>query len=371
MSLTKMKHTTENILQKVESRQRISPEEGLFLYEHAPLAQLKRMAMLARCHANKYNVYFNRNIHIEPSNLCKNHCVFCAFAKHSEEEAGAFTMSAEDIKNAAAKHAGSGITEVHITSGLHPKWTIADYAAMLAAVRAALPKVHIKAFTAEEIWKMQNDRFDSIFSVISQLKDAGLQSLAGGGAEILDDKVRQQICPQKISSGQWLHVHRMAKEQGLHSNATMLYGHVETYSQRILHLTRIRDLQDECNVFHAFIPLKYKKLNAAFADVSEAAQEEDARNMAVCRIFLDNILHLKAYLPAMGNDSAQIMLQCGADDMDGTILDGTQIYAVNPQEPPIGIGIERLRHLCMVEGLTLIERDSDYNAISLIQNIFR
>jgi aminodeoxyfutalosine synthase len=231
------------------------------------------------------------------------------------------------------------------------------YAQIVAAVREVLPRVHIKAFTAEEIWKMHTSAGMSVDEVLGLLRGVGLRSLAGGGAEILDDEVRSRICPHKVNSQQWLMVHAAAHRMHIKSNATMLYGHIETLEQRIVHLSKLRALQDETNGFNAFIPLKYRKYNACIPSVSaETTAEEDKRMMAVCRIYLDNIVHVKAYLPALGKDAAMSMLHCGADDMDGTIYDGTKIYAGQDA----GISILELQDICAAAGFTLRERDSEY-----------
>jgi aminodeoxyfutalosine synthase len=354
----------EHIRNKIDAQQPITENEGLWLYENASLPQLQALASIMRQRLNGSNVYFNRNIHIEPTNLCANKCLFCAFARHAEHDDGAFTLSLEQIKSMAGRYKNKGITEVHITGGVHPQWRARDYAAVVAAVRKTLPVVHIKAFTAEEVWKMHSKSHLSVSFTLLLLYKAGMRSLAGGGAEILNDEVRKKICPTKTSVREWLGVHTTAHGMGIKSNATMLYGHIENYAHRIEHLSKIRSLQEKTHGFNAFIPLKYSAQNNNMPATIPLSMDDDSRNMAVCRIFLHNIVHLKAYLPALGIAAAESMLHSGADDMDGTIYDGTKIYAHDGNAAPAGIDTAELQTLCSEHGYTLCERDSEYKIIA-------
>ena len=350
--------TLPHIRAKAQDGGRLTEAECLWLFERAPLPALQEMAAAVRRRINGGNAYFNRNIHIEPTNICGNGCLFCAFAKRRASEQGAFALTPAQVQSRAQEYQAARLTEVHITGGVHPQWGLEYYLQILAAVHCALPAVHIKAFTAEEVWKMSIAAGLDAAQTLLRLQNGGLGSLAGGGAEILDDDIRAKICPQKINSAQWLAVHRAAHLAGVKSNATMLYGHIETYPQRALHLARLRALQDHTHGFNAFIPLKYKKTTSAMPVPAETGLDEELRNMAVCRIFLDNIPHLKAYLPAAGVNAAAPLLLYGADDLDGVIDNGTKIY-----DTPNATGIEALRQMCAQAGLRLRERNSNYEVI--------
>jgi aminodeoxyfutalosine synthase len=340
--------------------ERLSAAEGLWLYEHATLPQLSAMAMAVRRRMNGSKVYFNKNVHIEPTNVCTNQCLFCSY-RRAEGEDGSWELSLDEILAIADKYRDSDITEVHIVGGVHPKWDFDFYKKIIANVRKTLPRVHIKAFTAEELWKMHLSSGLPMGEVLQQLQSAGLQSIPGGGAEILNDAVRGKICPQKIDTATWLQVHATAHQQGISSNATMLYGHVETYAHRIEHLSLLRDLQDKTRGFNAFIPLKYRKLHNALSSLGEASAAEDYRNMAVCRIFLDNIPHLKAYWPMFGKSQISTMLQYGADDLDGTLNAGTKIYAMaGAEDTQSTMTVQELQTICGQGDFRLVERDSEY-----------
>ncbi|MDR3366374.1 MAG: CofH family radical SAM protein, partial [Prevotellaceae bacterium] len=303
------------------------------------------------------------NVHIEPTNVCANHCLFCSY-RRDEGQAESWDLSLDEIFAVARQYAGSDITEVHIVGGVHPRRTLDFYEEMVGGVRRILPNVHIKAFTAEELWRMAQQAQLPVTEALARLKSCGLQSIPGGGAEILDDELRARICPDKVSAQGWLEVHQSAHEQGLASNATMLYGHVETYEQRVKHLQQLRDLQDKTGGFNAFIPLKFFKKNNRLSGVAEVSAVEELRNMAVCRIFLDNIPHLKAYWPMCGKATAQLALSFGADDMDGTIDDSTKIYSMagaNDKSPKMTV--DELCEMARQSRFIPVERDSLYRTI--------
>jgi aminodeoxyfutalosine synthase len=353
----------EAIRQKILHGERLSADECLTLYRTAPLPELGVMAFAVRERLNGRNVYFNRNVHIEPTNICANHCLFCSYRREEGEE-GSWDFSLDDIFAIARRYVGSDITEVHIVGGVHPHKALPFYEGMVGGVRDILPAVHIKAFTAEELWRMAQQAGIAVAEVLTRLRQRGLQSIPGGGAEILSEALRARICPDKLSAEHWLEVHREAHRQGISSNATMLDGHVETSEHRVEHLQRLRSLQDETGGFNAFIPLKYRKAHNRLSEVGEVSATEDLRNMAICRLFLDNIPHLKAYWPMFGKDMAQLALSFGADDMDGTIDSSTQIYAMaGAEDTSPRMTVDELRQMAQASNLVAVERDSLYHAI--------
>ncbi len=353
----------DTIKSKIQQGERITPEECLALYNTATLPELGVLANVVRERKNGRNAYFNRNVHIEPTNICVNKCKFCSY-RRAEGETGAWDLSLDDILKVAQQLVGQNITEIHIVGGVHPRHPFSFYESVIEGVRNILPNVHIKAFTAEELWKMAEQSGKPVEQVLARLQELGLRSIPGGGAEILNDEVRSRICAEKINSGIWLNVHEQAHKLGIVSNATMLYGHVEKYEHRVEHLTRLRDLQDKTGGFNAFIPLKFRKAHNEMSDLGEVTTIEDLRNMAICRIFLDNIPHLKAYWPMFGKSAAQLALSFGADDLDGTIGDSTKIYSMagaddkNPQ-----MSVEDLCNMVRDAGFMPVERDSLYHSI--------
>jgi aminodeoxyfutalosine synthase len=348
---------------KVIDNKRITPDECLELYRSASLPELGMMANTIRERLNGKNVYFNRNVHIEPTNICANRCLFCSY-RRDENQKGSWDLSLDEIFAIARQYANSGITEVHIVGGVHPRHTLDFYESMVSGVRRILPEVHIKAFTAEELWRMAQQSGLPVDEALARLKKCGLQSIPGGGAEILNDKIRARICPHKVNTQGWLDVHRSAHEQGIASNATMLYGHVEAYEHRVEHLLHLRDLQDQTGGFNAFIPLKFLKVNNHLSELGEVSAIEELRNMAICRIFLDNILHIKAYWPMCGKALAQVALSFGADDIDGTIDDSTKIYSMagaNDKTPRMTL--DELCTMARQSNFIPVERDSLYCAV--------
>jgi aminodeoxyfutalosine synthase len=348
---------------KVINSERITPDECLALYRSATLPELGVMANAVRERLNGRYVYFNRNIHIEPTNICANRCLFCAYRRDENQE-GSWDLSLDEIFAIAKQHAGSGITEVHIVGGVHPRHTLDFYESMIDGVHRMLPDVHIKAFTAEELWHMAQQSGLGVGETLARLKKCGLQSIPGGGAEILNDALRAQICPDKVGVQGWIDVHRSAHSQGISSNATMLYGHVETYEHRVEHLLHLRNLQDETGGFNTFIPLKFRRENNSLSGAGEVSAIEELRNMAICRIFLDNITHIKAYWPMCGKSLAQLALSFGADDMDGTIDDSTKIYAMaGASDKAPRMTVDELCKMARQSGFTPVERDSLYRTV--------
>lgn len=351
------------IHKKILAGERIAADECLALYRSASLPALGVMANAVRERLNGKYVYFNRNVHIEPTNICANHCLFCSYRRDEGQEES-WDLSLDEIFGIARQYVGSGITEVHIVGGVHPRRTLNFYEEMVSGVRRILPGVHVKAFTAEELWRMAQQAGLPVGEALARLKTCGLQSIPGGGAEILDDDVRARICPDKVGTQEWLEVHQSAHAQGIVSNATMLYGHVETYEHRVKHLQRLRDLQDKTGGFNAFIPLKYFKKNNRLSSAGEVSAVEELRNMAICRIFLDNIRHIKAYWAMCGKAMAQLALSFGADDMDGTIDDSTKIYSMaGADDKSPKMTVDELCAMARQSGFIPVERDSLYHAI--------
>jgi aminodeoxyfutalosine synthase len=351
------------IAEKVVSGERISPDEGVLLYREGSLSFLSVLADSVRNRINGKQVFYNRNIHLEPTNICVNHCAFCSYRRRKGEE-GCWEYGIDELVKLAESHALSGITEIHIVGGVHPDRDVHFYADLLREIHTIIPNVQLKAFTAVEIDAMCKFASVDVKTGLTLLKEAGLVSLPGGGAEIFDEELRAKICPDKTGSQDWLIIHRTAHQLGIPTNSTMLYGLLEDYTQRIDHLNRLRNLQDETSGFNAFIPLKFRHYNNRFSHIGETTAVEDLKNYAVSRIFLDNIPHLKAYWPMIGKKVAQLSLAFGVDDLDGTIDDTTKIYSMagaEEQSPVASTG--QLVEMIKGAGLIPVERDTLYNVI--------
>lgn len=363
-SMTKNRQLLE-IAQKVADNERINKEEGIILYEKGDPGYLSVLANLVRERINGSYVFFNRNFHIEPTNICINKCTFCSYRRHKDEE-GCWEFSIADIRKKVEKYVGTGVTEVHIVGGIHPDWDLGYYLNMIREIKVAFPEIHVKAFTAVEIDYMVKQSGISLSEGFSLLKEAGLDSMPGGGAEIFDETLREKICPGKTGSSRWLEIHETAHKSEIPTNATMLYGLLENYSHRIDHLNRLRELQDKTNGFNTFIPLKFKHYNNAYSKVPESTVIEDLKNYAVSRIFLDNILHLKAYWPMIGKQVAQLSLAFGVDDLDGTIDDSTKIYSMaGSSEKKPTASTSELVNIIKDAGFLPVERDTVYNIVKI------
>ena len=342
--------------------ERLSTIDAIRLWREAPLWLLGELAVERKRQASGDEVYYNRNIHLEPSNICLFNCEFCSFRRR-EGDPDAWTMSLDDVEARAREMQGSDITEVHIVGGVHPKHDLETYCAMIRRVKGALPNVAIKAYTAVEILYMIRRAGISIVEGLRRLKEAGMEAIPGGGAEIFDEVLRAKICPDKCSSEEWLAVHRAAHNMDIPTNCTMLYGHIETIEQRVDHLDRLRRLQDEAPGFDAFIPLKYRSRNNRMSEIGECSVEEDMRMIAMSRIFLDNIPHIKAYWVAYGKPTTEMALAFGADDIDGTIDDSTKIYSMAGADEKPSMSVAELEDLVRGAGFVPIERDTHYNAV--------
>lgn len=342
--------------------ERLTTTDAIKLWREAPLWLLGELAVERKRQASGDEVYYNRNIHLEPSNICLFNCEFCSFRRR-EGDPDAWTMSLDDVEARAREMQGSDITEVHIVGGVHPKHDLETYCAMIRRVKGALPNVAIKAYTAVEILYMIRRAGISIVEGLRRLKEAGMEAIPGGGAEIFDEELRAKICPDKCSSEEWLAVHRAAHNMDIPTNCTMLYGHIETIEQRVDHLDRLRRLQDEAPGFDAFIPLKYRSRNNRMSEIGECSVEEDMRMIAMSRIFLDNIPHIKAYWVAYGKPTTEMALAFGADDIDGTIDDSTKIYSMAGADEKPSMSVAELEDLVRGAGFVPIERDTHYRAV--------
>lgn len=353
------------VSEKITSGKRITPVEGLMLFNMADLSTLALLAGIVRKRENGNYVFFNRNFHVEPTNKCIHNCRFCSYHKHPDDPES-WEYSHDEMLETVKRFDGRNVTEVHIVGGVHPFYDVYYYASLIQKIRKHSPSIHIKAFTAVELDYMISKAGISIAEGLSLLKNSGLNSIPGGGAEIFDEVVRAEICPGKTSSARWLEIHETAHKIGLTSNATMLYGHIENYSHRIDHMERLRKLQDRTGGFKAFIPLKFKKENNPMSALGEIPVTVDFRNYAVARIYLDNIDHIKAYWPMTGREAAGLSLLFGTDDLDGTIEDTTRIYSMaGAQEKNPSMSEEDICRLIRNASFVPVERDSLYNFINI------
>ena len=353
----------KKIAERVAGNIRITSEEGLLLYKKADLPLLGVLASIVRRRLNGNFVYFNRNFHIEPTNKCVYNCRFCSYHKPAEDPES-WEYSIDQMLDIVRKFDDKEVTEVHIVGGVHPEHDLHYYGTLIRKIKDHRPLLHVKAFSAIELDYMINRSGYSIGEGLKILKNYGLDSIPGGGAEIFDEELRKSICDEKSSSTLWLTIHETAHKSGIPSNATILYGHIENYSHRIDHMERLRKLQDKTRGFNAFIPLKYKKRNNNMSYLGEVNILEDLRNYAVSRIYLDNFNHIKAYWPMAGKETAQLSLSFGADDMDGTIDDTTKIYSMagSKEENP-AMTTEDICTLIREAGYIPVERDTLYNVI--------
>ncbi len=352
------------IANKVIKRERITPEEGLFLYENGEVGFLGSLANHIRQTLHGDITYFNRNFHIEPTNICVYDCKFCSYSRLLKQKDGAWELSTEDMMKIVRSYDGQPVTEVHIVGGVHPKMGIEFFGELIKQIKAHRPDLHVKGFTAVELHYMIRKGKMSYREGLQYLKDCGLDSIPGGGAEIFDAEIRKQICEDKCTSEEWLEIHQTAHELGIPSNVTMLYGHIESFTHRIDHMTRVRDLQDKTKGFNTFIPLKFRNHDNQMNNVPEVSVIEDMRNYAMARIFMDNIPHVKAYWPMIGRNNAQLSLNFGVDDIDGTIDDTTKIYSMaGAEEQNPSLTTEELTQLIAGAGRIAAERDTLYNII--------
>jgi len=353
------------IAEKVSAGERISDAECLTLFKEGSLGLVGALAneIKERLHGNK--VYFNRNFHIEPTNVCVFSCQFCAYSRLYANREEGWELSIDQMLHLVKRYDGKPVTEVHIVGGVHPKMDLAFFSELLQAIKAHRPSLHIKAFTAVEYDYMFRKAKVSVKEGLQRLMEAGLDSIPGGGAEIFAPAIRQQICADKVDADGWMAIHRTAHEMGLPSNATMLYGHIESFEDRIDHMRRLRELQDQTHGFNTFIPLKFRNKDNDMSHVKESTLIEDMRLYAIARIYLDNFSHLKSYWPMLGRQNAQLSLSFGVDDIDGTIDDSTKIYSMaGSEEQHPTLSTEQLVHLIRQAKRDPIERDTLYNVVN-------
>jgi len=356
----------KNIAQKVYDEQRISDEEGIYLIENAELGYLGILANYIREKLHGDKTYFNKNFHIEPTNICVFDCKFCSYSKflRQKDDFDAWELSEEEIYDLIKAYNGKDITEVHIVGGVHPKMGLEYFKNLIENIKLIRPELHVKAFTAVELDYMSRKAKVSYEECLKILKDAGQGSLPGGGAEIFDKEIRDQIAKDKCTGEQWLEMHEAAHKVGMPSNATMLYGHIEKPVHLIDHMSRLRQLQDKTGGFNAFIPLKFRNGNNQMSHVKELSTIEDLRMYAVTRIFMDNFKHIKAYWPMIGRETTQLLLAYGVNDIDGTVDDSTKIYSMAgaEEQKPIMTTEQMVRLITDVDRKP-IERDSIYNEL--------
>lgn len=354
---------SEEIIRKVRADERISTDEALRLWREAPLWLLGELAAGRKERISGDKVFYNRNFHIEPTNLCVFNCEFCSYRRpKGSPEAWDYPM--EEIERIARSRAGQGMTEVHIVGGVHPEHGLDYYLEMIRRVKAILPEATVKAFTAIELSYMIRRAGLTVEQGLRRLREAGMEAIPGGGAEIFDEKLRARICPDKGSTAEWFAVHDAAHRLGIPTNATILYGHIETLEQRIDHLDRLRRQQDLTGGFNAFIPLKYRNAGNRMSQIGEVSVTEDLRMLAMSRIYLDNIPHIKAYWVMYGKTTAELALAFGADDIDGTIDDSTRIYSMaGADDRRPAMTTAEMRRLVAAAGYRAVERDTFYNEL--------
>jgi aminodeoxyfutalosine synthase len=352
------------IADKIYNGQRISEADGLLLFEKASLPFLGALANFVRERLHGDTTYFNRNFHIEPTNVCVFSCNFCSYSKLYAKRDEGWELSIDQMLHMVKKYDGVPVTEVHIVGGVHPKMDLQFFADLLKAIKDHRPGLHIKAFTAVEYEYMFRKAKVSVEEGLKTLISHGLDSIPGGGAEIFHPEIRTQICADKVDGDGWLNIHATAHRLGLHSNATMLYGHIEQYWHRIDHMSRLRTLQDETKGFQTFIPLKFRNQDNDMSNVAESTVVEDMKMYAIARLFLDNFPHIKAYWPMLGRHNAQMTLSFGVNDIDGTIDDTTKIYSMaGSEEQTPTMSTEQLVALIKQVNRKPVERDTLYHVV--------
>ena len=358
----------DNLLQKIGNKvihnERISFEEGVYLFEKASLPYVGALANWKREYLHGDTTYFNKNFHIEPTNVCVFSCKFCSYSKLYAHKEEGWELTIDQMMDIEKSYDGKPVTEVHIVGGVHPKLTLEFFISLLKAIKAHRPELHIKGFTPVELDYMFRKANLSTEEGMKRAHEAGLDSLPGGGAEIFHPDIRNIICADKATGDEWLHIHRTAHNLGMHSNATLLYGHIEKAEHRIDHMERLRQLQDETKGFNTFIPLKFRNKDNDMHDVPESTMANDLKMYAISRLYLDNFPHVKAYWPMLGREIAQLTLSYGVNDIDGTIDDTTKIYSMagSEEQNPV-MTTEELVRLIKQAHRKPVERGTLYNVI--------
>lgn len=355
----------KNIAQKVAAGDRISFEEGVTLYEKAELAYLGVLANFIREKKHGNYTYFNRNFHIEPTNLCVYDCKFCSYSRLIKQREEGWELTLDEMLDIVKKYDEQPVTEVHIVGGVLPQYDLKFYSELFSKIHQHRPELHVKALTPVEYHYIFKKAKVDYATGMKLMKEAGLDSIPGGGAEIFHPEIREQIAKDKCTGEQWLAIHEEWHKLGMRSNATMLYGHIEEFWHRVDHLEQLRQLQDRTGGFQTFIPLKFRHENNQMSHVPEVSVIEDLRNYAVSRIYLDNFDHIKAYWAMISRNTAQLSLNFGVDDIDGTLDDTTKIYSMaGAEEQNPAMSTRELVDLVKQVGRHPIERDTLYNVIT-------
>ncbi len=353
-----------SIAGKIMNGRRITPEEGLLLFERGELPFLGTLANFMREQRHGDHTYFNRNFHVEPTNVCVYSCTFCSYSRLIKKREEGWEYSLEDIMDIIGQYDGQPVTEVHIVGGVLPQYDLDFYSQLFQRIKAQRPDLHVKALTPVEYHYIFKKAKVSYEEGMRLMKEAGLDSMPGGGAEIFHPEIRDQIAGGKCTGEQWLRIHEIWHELGGRSNATMLYGHIERFEHRIDHLEKLRQLQDRTGGFQTFIPLKFRNKDNQMSHVPESTVIEDLRNYAISRIYLDNFDHVKAYWPMIGRQTAQLSLAFGVNDIDGTIDDTTKIYSMaGSEEQNPAMSTRDLVNLIRRVGRRPIERNTLYEVI--------
>lgn len=356
----------QEIAEKVFNNERISFDDGVFLFENGELGYLGSLANIVRERKNGDATYFNRNFHIEPTNLCVYDCKFCSYSRllKQKSDPASWAFSMEEMLDIVKKYDGKPVTEVHIVGGVLPQYDLQFYTEMFRRIKEHRPELHVKALTPVEYHYIFKKAKVSYADGMRMIMESGCDSLPGGGAEIFHPEIREQIAADKCTGDQWLELHEIWHDLGRRSNATMLYGHIEQWHHRIDHMDRLRQLQDKTGGFQTFIPLKFRNQDNQMSHIAESTAVEDLRNYAISRIYLDNFDHVKAYWPMIGRNIAQMSLAFGVDDIDGTIDDTTKIYSMaGSEEQNPALTTQQLVDMIRKVGRKPVERDTLYNIV--------
>ncbi|MEJ2900982.1 aminofutalosine synthase MqnE [Pedobacter panaciterrae] len=353
------------IAQKVQNQERITFDEGVYLYEHAELGYLGALANHIREQKHGDKTYFNRNFHLEPTNLCVYDCKFCSYSRLIKQKEEGWALTMEEMLDVVKKYDNEPVTEVHIVGGVLPQYDVAFYSALFSAIKKHRPELHVKALTPVEYHYIFKKAKIDYATGMKLMKEAGLESIPGGGAEIFHPEVRDLISKDKCTGEQWLAIHEEWHKLGMRSNATMLYGHIEKYEHRVDHMEQLRQLQDKTGGFQTFIPLKFRNQHNQMSNVPEVSVIEDLRNYAIARIYMDNFDHIKAYWAMISRQTAQLSLNFGVDDIDGTLDDTTKIYSMaGAEEQTPAMSTQDLVNLIKQVKRKPIERDTLYNVVT-------
>jgi aminodeoxyfutalosine synthase len=366
---TNLAPTHKIIAEKVLNNQRINFDEGVYLFEHADLPYLGILANHIRVKRHGTNTYFNKNFHIEPTNLCVYDCKFCSYSRLIKQKSEGWEYTMEEMLDIVKSYDGQPVTEVHIVGGVLPQYDMNFYMSLFSNIKKHRPDLHVKALTPVEYHYIFKKAMIDYATGMRKMKDAGLESMPGGGAEIFHPEIRDQIAKDKCTGEQWLQIHEEWHKLGMRSNATMLYGHIEKFWHRVDHLEQLRNLQDKTQGFQAFIPLKFRNQDNQMSHIAESSVIEDLRNYAISRIYLDNFEHIKSYWAMIGRTTAQLSLNFGVDDIDGTLDDTTKIYSMaGSEEQHPAMSTKELVDLIKNVGKTPLERDTLYNIVTIYEN---